>query len=451
MAYDSAGNALSVAAFNQSLFVNPQPMLYPWTNDSCHEAFDSCGNLVCNGDFEWISDSISNAGQAYLAQPWNELGSTDLYNQQSKTYLYNTPSNSIGYQSNHTNGVGMSGYAGIVFWHYSANYYREYLSQQMKAPLKSSQRYAIEMYASLSDTSKYASNGIQVVFSLNSYYTGATSYNLVYTGPNMVDVLGNNTLTDTTNWYHYYSEYVPQSSGQIFITIGNFKQPSALVIDTLNNFPLTPLNEYVYYYIDDISLTPLPPKLNLTDQYTCNPGDTIVLYANAVGDSTLLWSTSSTADSIIVAPMVDTFYTVTATDYLGCHTITDTVYVYIALLTPWVGGEAVYSARILLGIDPDLHGIAYRLQKDSTKSNISDKVKLYPNPTNSNITLQFTNTIEGNISIKVIDILGKTLIEDNYKASNTILINLDNLKSGVYNILIYTNNNLYENKTFIKY
>jgi len=344
-AYDSSGTLLNLTPYCIKVYVFPAPTLMPWTIDSCHEAFDTCSNLVCNGAFSWISDTVTGSQQVSFAQPWNELLSADLYSDNFlnpfSSLSYSIPNNCFGFQADHSNSNSIEGYIGLSLGAYGSSsptnngqYYsvglKEKIYSELKSNLKKGQRYNVELYISLANKSPVTNSGIQVLFcdtfSNNFSYTSNANWQ------NIVN-FGSSLIYDTTDWVHLESVFIPKYNNLDYIVFGNFVPDSILKIDTvcLSCVDGVWIFEMIaYYYIDDISVTPLPPTLNLTDQYICNPGDTIVLYANAVGDSTLVWSTNSTADSIIVAPMVDTYYTVTATDYIGCHNITDTVWVRIA-------------------------------------------------------------------------------------------------------------------------
>jgi hypothetical protein len=108
----------------------------------------------------------------------------------------------------------------------------------------------------------------------------------------------------------------------------------------------------------------------------------------------------------------------------------------IALLTPWVGGQAVYSARILLGIDPDNHGIAYRLQKDSIINYEKNSFIIFPNPTKTYCDIKFDNNPNGNIAICITDLSGKQIMKVEKEASKEVRLNISQLKSGVYFVKI---------------
>ena len=55
------------------------------------------------------------------------------------------------------------------------------------------------------------------------------------------------------------------------------------------------------------------------------------------------------------------------------------------------------------------------------------------------------------IPLKIIDVVGKTVFEENSNESKSLRINIAKLKSGVYHLMIYTNHILYETKPIIKY
>jgi hypothetical protein len=60
----------------------------------------------------------------------------------------------------------------------------------------------------------------------------------------------------------------------------------------------------------------------------------------------------------------------------------------IATLTPYAGGYGVYTARVMLGIDPQDHEVAYRKPAAQTGTQ-HEAVKLYPNPARALVTVEF--------------------------------------------------------------
>ena len=79
----------------------------------------------------------------------------------------------------------------------------------------------------------------------------------------------------------------------------------------------------------------------------------------------------------------------------------------------------------------------------STSAEIFEKsISVYPNPVNNNINIDI---VSGDYTTKIIDITGKVVIEQNFKASNTI--DLSDLANGIYIVKIQDVTN---NKTFTK-
>ena len=67
---------------------------------------------------------------------------------------------------------------------------------------------------------------------------------------------------------------------------------------------------------DTVSLRILEPTITASTTTSCSPGDSIMLYYNgfngALGDESILWSTGETSDTIWVAPVTTSNYSVTA-------------------------------------------------------------------------------------------------------------------------------------------
>jgi len=73
----------------------------------------------------------------------------------------------------------------------------------------------------------------------------------------------------------------------------------------------------------------------------------------------------------------------------------------------------------------------------------------YPNPFIENVTLAFTEKIEGNISVVIFDLLGRLVFSKNYPANQNLNMRFNNL-SVAGHILKVTANNKQFIKTIIK-
>lgn len=106
----------------------------------------------------------------------------------------------------------------------------------------------------------------------------------------------------------------------------------------------------------------------------------------------------------------------------------------IANQTPYEGGDAVYTARIMIGFEPDEHGVAYRLQKQDEVISDND-LRLYPNPASDKVIIEFTNDAFENVEadLKVYSITGKLVYNIRFNTINSFKqLSVDMLKNGIY-------------------
>jgi hypothetical protein len=119
----------------------------------------------------------------------------------------------------------------------------------------------------------------------------------------------------------------------------------------------------------------------------------------------------------------------------------------IAWLCPNINGHAVYQARSVLfnitkqqyvnGCEKGDANSSHRFAS-SVISNTTSSVKLFPNPSNGNMTLQTDDDL--NYTITVYNLLGEIVFESS--VSNKQSINLNNLSSATYIVHILNNGNL---------
>ncbi len=104
----------------------------------------------------------------------------------------------------------------------------------------------------------------------------------------------------------------------------------------------------------------------------------------------------------------------------------------IAMLTPYVGGEGVYTARAMLGIDPEDYNLPYRIGNFGDTSQIDEEniIKVYPNPTTDKLTIEFNSDIE-NMQLIIYDIVGREVLKRSLKHKSST-ISIQSLKSGIY-------------------
>jgi len=132
---------------------------------------------------------------------------------------------------------------------------------------------------------------------------------------------------------------------------------------------------------------------------------------------------------------------------------TDSITLYnIANQLPFLGGEAVYSARVILGLDPADLNLDYVKNTDVTHSNMvySDKVKVYPNPANEQINLAFENELSMEAEFELYDFSGKLLLRKTIEAKTVFnTINLKRVRAGIYYYKINTANETLANNKLV--
>jgi hypothetical protein len=125
----------------------------------------------------------------------------------------------------------------------------------------------------------------------------------------------------------------------------------------------------------------------------------------------------------------------------------------IANQLPFYGGEAVYSARVILGLDPTNLNLDYVKGPDKPNDNFinSNKVRVYPNPAINSINIVFETLIDKNAIFELYDFSGKQILNTTIKANTTFsTINLNEVKAGIYYYNLFTNNEtLAKNKLVI--
>jgi hypothetical protein len=78
--------------------------------------------------------------------------------------------------------------------------------------------------------------------------------------------------------------------------------------------------------------------------------------------------------------------------------------------------------------------------------------QVYPNPNNGNFTIQLKNTTDKNVTITIVDLLGRTESETPYKLNgNEDIISISDmhLQAGTYNIIIGNKDGVTLRKSFV--
>jgi len=239
-------------------------------------------NLVPNGNFEqysgcpiwnsqldsvlfWINPAVPPTG-----------GTPDYFNQCAYSFSgVSVPYNFPGYQLAHSGvaycGLGIYGDASTTMnWH-------EYVEVPLTSSLIANSCYQFEMYINNSNVNRFTSDDIGVYFS-DTVISGINNWFQLPFTPQIVNTPG--VFPDTLNWTLVSGNYTA-AGGESFIIIGNYKANVNTTLVVSNNSASL---ETVYFYIDDVSLTPTP----CTGIEEYNPQTEINIYPNPATDFTII-------------------------------------------------------------------------------------------------------------------------------------------------------------------
>ena len=125
----------------------------------------------------------------------------------------------------------------------------------------------------------------------------------------------------------------------------------------------------------------------------------------------------------------------------------------VSKMTIKQSGNAVYTARVMLGIDcnPTTASSSRMAESNSNSDNIAIVVsKIYPDPVKDIANIDYDAKTGNNLILSIFGITGNKLME--FKLDNNSLhysFSTQQLKSGVYFYRITSDNNLISNNKFI--
>ncbi|MFN8116514.1 MAG: T9SS type A sorting domain-containing protein [Bacteroidia bacterium] len=139
----------------------------------------------------------------------------------------------------------------IVFYEHPIIETKEYIYQNLSAPLIQDSVYCLSFFVSFSDRAKVSIKNMGAYFSSNAPTLVTNSY--ITAIPQVINTSG--FIADTVNWVEIQGCFTAQG-GEQYITIGNFN--SNANTDTLHtqttNPVITNTVNFSYYYIDSVSL-----------------------------------------------------------------------------------------------------------------------------------------------------------------------------------------------------
>ncbi|MDQ3100728.1 MAG: OmpA family protein, partial [Bacteroidota bacterium] len=222
-------------------------------------------NLIENGSFEDYTGKLKRMGSIEMATGWrNATGEpADLFTELVPAAPITAPRNQYGDQSPLTG----KNYAGVRWWSFQNKEPRSYIQAKFKTMLKKGQKYCVKYYVSLADLSKYSSSEVGAYISkvmVNKEETNSLTY------VPQVPHLRSKIYEDMYSWQGVCGVY-EATGGEQTLLIGNFSPNEK----TVTGKPTKPEEEdraqlpHAYYYIDDVSVTPI----KLPGECTCEQLD----------------------------------------------------------------------------------------------------------------------------------------------------------------------------------
>ena len=211
-------------------------------------------NLVENGGFEEFEGKLKRLGSIEMAKGWKSptTSKADLF---SSTLTGDAPASAPRNTFGDQMPLEGDNYAGLRWWSYQNKQPRQYLMAKFKNQLKKDQKYCVKFYVSLSDLSRYATNEIGAYMS-PMVVNKSDDNNLTYNA--QVPHLRAKIYDDVYSWQGVCGVYQAKGNEQ-YIIIGNFVATEK----TDNEKVRKPKGEarpqlmHAYYYIDDVSVTPV--------------------------------------------------------------------------------------------------------------------------------------------------------------------------------------------------
>ncbi len=121
----------------------------------------------------------------------------------------------------------------------------------------------------------------------------------------------------------------------------------------------------------------------------------------------------------------------------GNYTLTDdqiSILYDIANYDPATNGDAVYTARVMLNINPDNRDLKFTLAPNVHQKQLKENtVKVYPNPAKKQFTIEFKDNNSNNAIIDIYNSIGNLVLTDNIQQGIYIKnINVGMLNDGLY-------------------
>jgi len=294
LTYDDAGGVLTRT-------IN----IFPLAPDNCKDC-----EQVQNGHFEWFFDSNFGISNITDAQHWENttIGSSDYFNTNYLNPTYSVPVNIFTTNTAAHSGVAYAGLFTYMLTNPPSNE-RELIQSQLRCELANGQNYRVSFFGALANNCGTATN---LHAHLSASPISVTTVSLLPT-PTITSPIINYTWTEVSG--------IVTGNSEQFITIGNFDTDANLLSSTTGSG----IWSDAYYFIDDISVTPVPPTLS----YSCAVSGYSLIASGAATDYTRWTDGINTYSGTIVTiptPSTSTTYScIIDLPCVNCSDITQTI------------------------------------------------------------------------------------------------------------------------------
>ena len=418
---------------------------YIYVNVFNNCAVDTTCSLVKNGDFEEHNYAPNNVSQIFKSCGWQNssyVTNTDYFNSDATDNFVGIPSNYFGNQpdkipENHA-------YAGMFIsphrFNLLENVYSESIKTELYNPLQPNTAYQLSFDVSQADG--YPDNAIK-------FQTFITDVNLQLTTGGIIPIsnitsdkvfLTNPTFSGATSaniWETITFTFTTSSNTNLkFLYIGGLSN-----VQFLNN-----TSQESYYYVDNVSLTPVLPNgfLDaLNDDFTSMPinastgGVTTSVYTNDLYNG-------APSNAVNISNVI--FSLVSPVSISGA-TINNMGQITIPPNTPTGSYTITYTIQSAEACNTfDTATVVISVQGLSTVNYETNDIKIFPNPAKSIITI--TNAQENIKSIQLYDMQGRMLQSETIDKTS-VQLDISNYQTGTYIIKITTDYGI-TNRKFIK-
>ncbi len=389
--------------------------------------YSQIANYINNGGFEdKYNCSWPNAD--YKAKYWRGLDSINGGFGLASICYSNVPYNGFGFQFPKEKTTYQLGSFFCQPPSCSPTLNRGFLRNRMKGTLIAGKVYCVKYYVCISDLSSYGISNFGAYFGANSSLDTITKGNIpiTYLTP-QVENLTTNIITDTLNWSMITGTFVANGTENNCV-LGNFKSDAATTKTLINASSLPSI--FTDVCIDNVSCIPIDLPAYAGPDVFGIPGNTVYLgRPQDVGiDEACLWYnlTNTTTPIANAAGITLTVAAITQTYMVKqdiCGIIKyDTVVVYAS---------------------------AVGLNEYVSSSEVENGIRVYPNPANSVINVEFLVFNKDAYKVEIINSLGEVLISEISKTKN-LTLKTNNFNNGVYTLLIKTEVGILSRKVVVE-